>query len=74
MDIHMQLIRKGVKAKKKRLAGGGGGGGSSLIGTKLTACRAKAAPSVPINLATVGLTISDAVTGVFILTLLQEIK
>ena len=24
MDIHMQLIRKGVKAKKKRLGGGGG--------------------------------------------------
>ena len=65
MDIHMQLIRKGVKAKKKRLAGagGGGGGGGSLIGTKLTACRAKAAPSVPINLATVDLTIEDAVTG-----------
>lgn len=58
------LVIKGIKAKKKRLAGGGGGGGS-LIGTKLTAVRAKAAPSVPLNLATVGLTISDAVTGVF---------
>jgi len=55
------LVTKGIKAKKKRLAGGGGG--SSLIGTKLTASRAKAAPSVPINLATVDLTIEDAVTG-----------
>lgn len=57
------LVIKGIKAKKKRLAGGGGGG--SLIGTKLTAVRSKAAPAVPLNLATVGLTISDSVTGVF---------
>tara|TARA_R100000005_G_C4976091_1_gene187464 strand:+ start:145 stop:819 length:675 start_codon:yes stop_codon:yes gene_type:complete len=49
MDIHMQLLRKGVKAKKKRLAGGGGGGGASpnLVNTIVGAGTAKSGYNIP---------------------------
>tara|TARA_Y100000592_G_scaffold88220_1_gene143748 strand:- start:9999 stop:10646 length:648 start_codon:yes stop_codon:yes gene_type:complete len=63
MDIHMQLIRKGVKAKKKRLAGSGGGGGGSLVGTKLIAMTSKALPSMPNNYSTVEMTVRDMTNG-----------
>ena len=63
MDIHMQLIRKGVKAKKKRLAGGGGGRGGSLVGTKLIAFTSKAHPSVPNNFSSVEMTVRDITNG-----------
>ena len=49
MDIHMQLLRKGVKAKKKRIAGAGGGGGASpnLANTIVGAGSAKAGFNIP---------------------------
>lgn len=60
MDIHMQLVRKGVKAKKKRLAAGGGGGGG-LVGTKLIAFTSKA--GAPTNFSSVEMTVRDVTNG-----------
>ena len=45
MDIHMQLLRKGVKAKKKRLAGGGSS--PNLVNTIVGAGTAKSGYNIP---------------------------